>query len=82
VLERFYKVDRESRLAITESLLSADQLKIESSHLVRQALATAKASAADFPDCLITKFDEAAGCETVFTLDKAAAKHAGMSLLK
>jgi predicted nucleic-acid-binding protein len=82
VLERFYKVDRESRLVITESLLSADQLKIESSPLVRQALAVAKTSAADFPDCLIAKFDESAGCDTVFTFDKAAAKHAGMSLLK
>ena len=82
VLERFYRVDRESRLVITESLLSADQLKVESSHVVRQALALSKASKADFPDCLIAKLEESAGCKTVYTFDKAAAKHAGMSLLK
>ena len=82
VLERFYRVDRESRLVITESLLSADQLKIESSAVVRQALAMSKASSADFPDCLISKLEESAGCHAVYTFDKAAAKHAGMSLLK
>lgn len=82
VLERFYRVDRESRLVITESLLGADQLKVESSSVVRQALAMSKAGKADFPDCLISKLDESAGCETVYTFDKTAAKHAGMSLLK
>ncbi len=82
VLERFYRVDRESRHVITESLLSADQLKVESASVVRQALAVSKASKADFPDCLIAKLEESAGCQTVYTFDKAAAKHAGMSLLK
>jgi predicted nucleic-acid-binding protein len=82
VLESIYQVDRESRLTITESLLSADQLKVEASSVVWQALSASKASKADFPDCLITKIDESAGCRTVYTFDKVAAKHAGMSLLK
>lgn len=82
VLERLYKVDHESRLVITESLLSADQLKIESSPVVWQALAMAKANKSDFPDCLITKLDESTGCEAVYTFDKIAAKRAGMRLLK
>ena len=81
VLERFYKVDRESRLLITESILSADQLKIEAAHVVRQALALSKTTKADFPDCLIAKQLESVGCQTTHTFDKAAAKHAGMTLL-
>jgi predicted nucleic-acid-binding protein len=81
VLERVYKVDRDSRLVITESILSADQLKIESAPFVRQALSLSKTTKADFPDCLIAKLLESAGCQTIYTFDKAAAKHAGMTLL-
>ena len=82
VLERFYKVDHESRMVITESLLSADQLKMESSAVVWQALAMAKANKSDFADCLVTKLAESTGCEVVYTFDKLAAKRAGMRLLK
>ena len=81
VLERLYKVDRDSRLVITESILSADQLKIESANVVRQALTLSKTTKADFPDCLIAKLLESTGCKTVYTFDKAAAKHDGMTLL-
>lgn len=82
MLERFYQVDHESRLVMTESLLCADQLKIESSPAVWQAISMTKANKSDLPDCLITKLDESTGCEVVYTFDKIAAKRAGMRLLK
>jgi predicted nucleic-acid-binding protein len=81
VLERFYQVDQESRWVITESMLSTDQLQVENSEIVWQALRMSRGSNAGFPDCLISMLGQSAGCKTVYTFDKQAAKKTGMSLL-
>lgn len=70
-----------------EVMLRTRHLVIDRAQEVHRALRLFKASAegnspkADFADCLIREVSAAAGCERVLTFDKAAARHAGMSLV-
>jgi predicted nucleic-acid-binding protein len=81
VLKNIYKFDRESLVTITESILRAEEFKVESSDIAWAALKQFQASSADFTDCLIARIASMGGCELTYTFDKGAAKHAGMTLL-
>ncbi len=66
---------------IVRRLLSIRQLIIQEAEVVWKALRQFEGSKADFADSLVEQLALAAGCSSVMTFDKAAAK-AGMSLLK
>lgn len=82
VLTRAYQADRAFVIHVLEELLRAKEIVVEQAPLVWQALHLYKASKADFADCLIERSCQAAGCPYTMTFDAAAAKTAGMRLIK
>jgi predicted nucleic-acid-binding protein len=62
-------------------LLSIRELVVQDTEVVWKALRQFERSGADFADSLVEQLARAAGCSSVMTFDKAAAK-AGMSLLQ
>lgn len=81
VSESCYDAVRSDITQILQRLLSIRQLVVQQAEVVWQALRQFAGSKADFADCLVEQLALAAGCSTVMTFDKAAAK-AGMTLLK
>ena len=80
VLRRAYKVERASAAAVLQGLLQSSEINLERPDAVRRAL-NRVASGADFADALITELGITAGCDYTATLDRAAARLAGMRLL-
>lgn len=80
VSESCYGASRTEIAAIVRRILSIRQLLVQDAELVWKALRLFESSKADFADCLVQCTAAAAGCTTVMTFDKTAAK-AGMTLL-
>ncbi len=81
VLKTVYRFDRESLAAAALSLVSTAQIKVESASIALSAIKVFKTTNIDFEDALIAKLALNAGCDSVYTFDKTAVKHAGMTLL-
>lgn len=79
VLRRAYRVDRTSAAAVLQGLLESREINLEKTDAVRRAL-NRVAAGADFADALISELGKDAGCEYTATLDRAAARLAGMRL--
>ena len=73
VLGRGYKYHRTALAEVIEKILLGRQFEIEKKDLVWTALASFKASRADFADCLIGVTNDLAGCESTLTFDRSAA---------
>lgn len=82
VLERGYAYSRKHVHEAIAALLEYDVLSIESPALVRQALQWFADGPADFSDYLLAARARSAGCSTVLTLDRKAAKTRTHRLLK
>lgn len=82
VLERSYGYPRREVHRAIQSLLDFDQLKIEATTQVTQALAHYAEGSADFSDYLLAVRTSAAGCASVLTLDKEAARSSTHTLLR
>lgn len=82
VLERSYSYSRTQVHEALAALLEHDVLSVESPAVVRLALQWFAAGPADFSDYLLAARARSAGCETVLTLDRKAAKTSTHSLLK
>ena len=82
VLSECYETDKRTLRAVIEGLLTSKQIVIQEAELVWKALRALDAMAADFSDALIGQVALAAGCRTVVTFDKGAAKLAGFELLR
>ena len=82
VLESNYKVGRADIVSIIERLLCVEQFTMDQPSVVWRAVSDAKTSNADFPDHLVARIAEAAGCESTVTFDKKASKCHGFELLK
>jgi predicted nucleic-acid-binding protein len=82
VLESNYGQDRMAIANVIEQLLQVGQLEVMDSSVVWKALADFKNSNADFPDHLIARVNESAGCESTVTFDKKASKQTGFEILK
>lgn len=82
VLASSYKIGRGEVAEILLRLLLSREIAIEQAPVVWEALRVFRASNADFSDCVIERVGAAAGCEYTLTYDKAAARSAGMRLLK
>jgi len=81
VLTRSYKIKRSELVRTIDWLLEIDRIVVNDELRVVEARNLFANSNADFGDCLIFCCSVAAGCTTVLTFDKSAAKAAGMKLL-
>jgi predicted nucleic-acid-binding protein len=82
VLESAYHFTRQQFAEVMQTLMKVDTIKLDRAAVVASAVRVYAASKADFSDCLIERLSANAGCERTMTFDKAAAKMAGMILLK
>lgn len=82
VLTSRYRVSRSDVSEILERLLLAKEVIVEQAPVIWSALHLFRSSKADFADCLIERSCHAAGCDYTVTYDEAAAKTAGMRLLR
>ena len=81
VLSACFELVREDLGRALEALLRAKELVIEQAEVVWKAVRRFREGSADFADCLIELTSSAAGCHRTMTFDRAAARHAGMTLL-
>ena len=81
MLEHIRKTGRDQIVTTFAALLNASELRIENATVVRDALALFATTNVDFDDCLIARTLTSAGCSSIMTFDKQAAKSAGMTLL-
>lgn len=82
VLESNYRQTREEIAAIIEKLLQIGQLEVSTPNVVWRALDDYKKSNADFPDHLLARINESAGCTSTVTFDKKASKQPAFEFLK
>lgn len=81
VLTRSYRMTREAIADAVEVLLRSREMIVEGTEAGYLALATYRATKADFADALIAHGGRLAGCTETLTFDRGAASHAGMRLL-
>lgn len=81
VLESAYGVSRDELIATLSDLLLLPILEFEHRAAVQSALAGAARQAAEMPDLLIAQTALSAGCESVLTFDKQAARGTGFELI-
>ena len=81
VSESRYGATREEVAGIVRRILSIKQLVVQDAETAWKALRLFESSKTDFADCLVERSAMAAGCKSVVTFDKQAAK-TGMTLLK
>lgn len=82
VLSSSYDLSREQVAQALEVILRAKQLIVDQAEHVVRALRAFSAGNADFADCLIERMAASAGCVQTMTFDTAAAKTAGMTLIR
>lgn len=63
-------------------LLRTKQIIVDRAEQVLRALRVFETGKADFADCLIERTAAAVGCDQTMTFDEAAARHAGMMLIR
>lgn len=82
VLESCYDFSRQQLGAAVELLTRTREIVLDRPEAVMRALRLFATGSADFADCLIERLGAEAGCEKTVTFDTAAAKSAGMVLLR
>lgn len=82
VLTSCYAMDKEGLIRILDTILRTRNLAVEQATTVWRAVSLFRSTKADFEDCLILCSCHTAGCEETLTFDNAAAKMAGMRLLR
>lgn len=81
VLESAYGLTRSQIVEVFQKVLAITAFKVDRALLVTGAVKAYRDSKADFADCLIERSAVQAGCQSVMTFDRAAAKTAGMTLI-
>ena len=82
VLSACYDLSRAQVAQALEIILRSKQLIVDQAEHVVRALRAFSAGNADFADCLIERMAASAGCAQTMTFDSAAAKTAGMTLIR
>lgn len=82
VLQSCYDFSREELASTFELLTRTREIVLDRPEAVIRALRSFSSGTADFADCLIERLGSAAGCVKTVTFDAAAAKSAGMSMMK
>ena len=81
-LKKTYRLEKDQIAAIVERLLASRLLVVEQSEKVDNALSLHRNTRAGFADCLLSVAARSAGCTTVVTFDKIAARDLGMRRLQ
>lgn len=81
VLESCYAADATKIAEVIETLIRTEALIVSQAEIVWRALREFKREMGDFSDALITQLARQAGCTTIQTFDRGAAKQSGMTLL-
>lgn len=74
VLDFAYGIERDEIIAVMSDLLLLPILEFENRQVVQKVISSAADKRFDLPDLLIAEAAHMAGCQTVLTLDKKAAK--------
>jgi predicted nucleic-acid-binding protein len=82
VLASCYDFSREQLASTLDLLTRTKEILVDRPETVLRALRAFATGSADFADCLIERIGADAGCENTVTFDAAAAKSAGMVLLR
>jgi predicted nucleic-acid-binding protein len=82
VLSSCYDFSREQLAHTLQLLTQTKEIMLDRPEIVLRALRSFASGSADFADCLIERIGAEAGCEKTVTFDAAAAKSAGMILLR
>ncbi len=82
VLASCYDLKREQIAQALELLLRTKEFIVDRAHEVQRALHVFRVGSGDFADCLIERIAASAGCQKTMTFDIAAAKSAGMTLIR
>lgn len=80
VLESAYGLKRQAVADALDGILRTREFRLDRADLVWRATRAYRSGPADFSDALIRYISETAGCESVLTFDRAAAK-SGMTLI-
>ncbi len=80
VLRRAYQVDAAGCADLIDRLLNVRELRIDHADVVRSAVDHSR-TGADFADAVVAELGRLAGCQHTVTLDRRAARLAGMHLL-
>jgi len=81
VLESAYDQNREQIAHIIEELLQVGQLDVQQPEVVWRALKDCKNSNAGFPDHVLARVNQSAGCYCTVTFDKKASKQPAFKFL-
>lgn len=82
VLESCYDADTARLSTVVETLLSVECIIVDEAEVVWRALRQFKRAGGDFADALIAALARRAGCETVYSFDRGAARRFGITLLE
>ncbi len=82
VLTSCYDLSGQQFKQAMEVLLRSKQIIVDRADQVLRALRAFDEGKADFADCLIERTAASAGCTQTMTFDTAAAKHAGMTMIR
>lgn len=82
VLESCYDADATRVAQVVETLLHVEALIVDEADVVWRALREFKRSGGDLADALVATLARRAGCETVYSFDRGAAKRFDMTLLQ
>ncbi|MEO8936694.1 MAG: type II toxin-antitoxin system VapC family toxin, partial [Burkholderiaceae bacterium] len=82
VLTSAYELGRAQLVEAIEGLLRTKEIVVERAETLWKALRVYQDGTADLADCLIERCAAAAGADRTMTLDRAAARDVGMTLLK
>lgn len=81
VLQSAYGLDRRQWIEAFAGLPRTRELVVACAEIVWRALRLLQGTNADFADCLIACAATSAGCAHTMTLDRGAARFAGMTLI-
>lgn len=82
VLEACYGANAVRIATVMETLLNVESIVVDEAEVVWRALRQFKQRGGDFADGLVSALARRAGCETIYSFDRGAAKRFGMTLLK
>ena len=82
VLERAYRFSRAEIAETLDGLLAAEELVIEAADAAALSAELYRNGSVDFSDLMIAAAAGRAGCQTVYSFDRRAARYDGITLLE
>ncbi|GAB4422049.1 MAG: type II toxin-antitoxin system VapC family toxin [Thermodesulfovibrionales bacterium] len=82
VLESAYGYSRKEIINVLDMMLRTKQFEIESKDIIRQALHDYRNGRGDFADYIVARVNQANGCDTTLTFDRAVKESHVFSVLE